>query len=110
VLYKPLKPLNEEIEILKIFSAITKVSKMKVPELYQVDFCDDVKAYGRCDYQCGISISITNIGERSINNPKFIETVCHEIVHFNHFNYGHSKLFWEILKDLHEKVKGELCH
>lgn len=104
-----MKPLQEEVEIAKIFDAIKKVSKFVVPEVHQVGFCDDLNAYGRCTDKTGITISITNIQDRTIKNPKFIETVCHEVVHFNHFNYGHSQLFWEIFKDLHEKVKEELC-
>jgi predicted metal-dependent hydrolase len=106
-----LKLLPDEEEIQKVFNAIKKVKpEVKVPLIHEVDLDGSTKRYGSCLYKGGISISMTNIPDRTINNFKFIETVCHEVVHYNHYEYGHSELFWEILNDLKEKVRKELCH
>ena len=104
-----MKPLQEELETQKVFNAIRKVSMLEVPALHEVTFDDDVKALGRCYKNGGISISFTNITDRTAKNVQFVETVCHEVVHYNHYTYGHSKLFYEILTELTEKVRKELC-
>ena len=96
-----MKPLPEEIAIEKIFK-IASQRGFKVPELLDVQFCCKSGILGMANKQV-IYISTNYPGEMSCNNPRFVETVCHELIHYNGI-MNHGESFWLSVRTLKENV------
>jgi hypothetical protein len=100
-----MKPLPDEVEILKVFDAIQSVSGLKVPDISQIvmeplyrgkrGYCSDVGQVG---------FNLVECKDRTCANERFVETVVHEIVHYNYWELAHSQKFYDILYQLLPKV------
>ncbi len=111
-----MKPLPEEVEIEKIFNIIKEVNPlMKTPPLYMVDLEDGFSSFGRCSDKGVVKFSLSCGGERVITNEGFVNTVCHEIIHYNHFEWRHNEqfecalnlLFPVVLNKIKQKIEEE---
>jgi len=106
-----LKPLPDEIEILKIFDAIKSCSDFKCPTIDNVNL--DCLGYGRrrlgtCNDVGIIEICISPDIKVSADNYNFVNTVVHEVVHYNQTKLSHNDKFYADLKELLGKVINKL--
>jgi len=104
-----MKPLNEEIAIQKIFD-ICKIFGLNIPDIKDVEFYTSSVSQGRVLLGETVTLQIcTNYqsGDMDLNNPNFIKTVCHELVHYNGI-LNHSDMFWDRLKILYFHVQNKL--
>lgn len=101
-----MKPLDYEDVIERVFKVIARNPKIKVPLPEAVNLRHDGKAYGRAnEKQIWISLDLT--GEPTITNVEFINTLCHEIVHYNGI-MNHGAEFWSAFNLLYNRVVAEL--
>jgi hypothetical protein len=101
-----MKALDYEDVIERVFRVMTRNPHLKVPTPDAVHLKHDGKAYGRANTkQIWISLDLT--GEPSITNTEFINTLCHEVVHYNGIS-GHSAEFWNAFNLLYNRVVAEL--
>lgn len=96
-----MKPLPEEIAIQKIFD-IVKRRGYKTPELLDVQFCCKSGILGMANKQV-LYISANYPSDMALTNPRFVETVCHELIHYNGI-MNHGESFWQNTKTLTENV------
>lgn len=101
-----MKPLDYEEVIERIFKILAQNPRIKLPTPDAVHLRHDHKAYGRANTkQIWISLDLT--GEPSIENTNFINTLVHEVVHYNGI-MDHSHKFWEAFNLLYERVLSVL--
>src|SRR3990172_540981 len=106
--------VKEEKALLSIFKIVREAHHIEVPPLHEVEFYTDRGgSLGRVGKHLG-SGSMTfgictnySAGEMDITNPRFVKTVCHELVHYNGI-MNHKDEFWQALSLLYERVMNEL--
>lgn len=100
-----MKPLPEEEMLEKIFTIIKQASpKLLVPGPGDVQFFNSSRVLGRGGPHYGVDFNIARYNNNlSINNEDLVDTVCHEVIHFNGI-MGHGPTFVKALKILLEKV------
>ena len=103
-----MKPLEEEILIELIFNIIKKVSPItKTPPPQMVMLSHLPAMMGRGGPRYGINIDLTKSGEPTIWNDEYIDTVVHEVVHYNGV-MGHGPRFTNVMSQLSEQVMKEI--
>lgn len=97
-----MKALPEEQAVEKIFEALHAVSDLRTPDIMNINFTDSANAYGTCSQQGQVNICFNQ--ELNLNNPRFVETVVHEIIHYNYWEWAHNAQFQEWCTKLTKRV------
>ncbi len=100
-----MKALCEEIEIQKILNAAKSIG-LKVPCLFEINFYTSGYSLGCANLQ-QVNIVANYPGEMSTSNLQFVETVVHELVHYNGIMH-HKIKFWNLLGYYLEKIQNKL--
>ena len=100
-----MKPLPEEKVLEEIFAIIKQANpKLLIPDPDVVRFFNSNKILGLGGPHHGTDFNIAKYeSDLSINNKDLVDTVCHEIIHFNGL-MGHGPAFTKALSILLEKV------
>lgn len=113
-----MKPLPEELEIMKVFDIIREVSDMKTPDINNVQFESTLRhnRAGACNDVGVVYITLVHGVNPVCTNINFVDTVVHEVVHYNQQKLSHNDQFYCTLKELRNKVvsklneRGIICH
>jgi len=99
-----MKPLQEEIEIERVLKAFKYLyPELNVPELRNVEIVEAARRKGRCYKDGTIELTFRH-DDMSCKSKDFVNTIIHELIHYNFFNLGHSEEFYCKLNDVLEKV------
>ena len=107
-----MKPLPEEEVLEEIFDLIKQANpKLLIPDPDVVRFFNSNRVLGLGGPHHGTDFNIAKYqNDLSINNEGLVDTVCHEIIHFNGF-MGHGPAFVGalgiLLKKVNKIIKGK---
>jgi len=104
-----MKMLPEEVEIKKIFDLVVELfPALKVPEMQNVIFENSYRRMGKCTKHGQITFSFSAHTELDCKNEEFVDTVVHELIHYNHFELNHNEEFRTMNNVVRNKVLQKL--
>jgi len=105
-----MKPLKEELIVKQIFQIVRQVTDLDIPPPESVNFYNSGRTWGRAAVIYGIDLNLDLFDDITLNNQQLVETIIHELVHYNGVkNHGQKfqKKLQECLMAVQNKIKKE---